>query len=343
MKKFLSFSLMAVLLLSSCTKENVIERSDDHAIVFENTFVDKTTRSDITTDNISQFSVYGYINNAGGTIWENERVYKSQNTTSDETTTATWQYDNLAYWQEGNSYYFHAFAPYQDENRSWDFVAEEENGAVTGTIVVNEIGDDLIYASNSRVIPEGGIGSNLAPIKLSFSHLMTRFRFKIVNALSNENTSLSLSNVITKEFPACGEAKVPFTDEVSWTVSDEKTKSFVFATEDEEIVIEHRDAQDGNTGYYVTEPIYVFPHSVTDLSGLLNFNLAVYIGSECVYEEAVESKISREFTFEPGYSYLFITTINDNFVYDTNHIISFETPIIEEWDMTYTDGKDYPY
>ena len=341
MKKFLTISLMAVLLLSSCTKENVIERSDDHAIVFENTFVDKATRADITNDNINQFSVYGYINNAGGTIWENERVYKVQNTTSNVTT--KWEYKNLAYWQEGNSYYFHAFAPYQDENRSWDFVANDENGAVTGTIKVNEIGDDLIYAHNSRAIAEGEIGSNLDPIKLSFSHLMTRFRFKIVNDLSNENSSLSLSNVRTKEFPAKGEAKVPFNGEVSWTVDDTQTKSFVFASANDEIVIEHRDVQDGNTGYYVTEPIYVFPHQVRDLNGLFNFNLAVYFGSERVSIGEIASKIDMDFTFKPGYSYLFVTTIDDKFVYNTDHIISFDTPIVEEWDMQYTDGKDYPY
>mgnify|MGYP003413950926 CR=1 FL=1 len=76
MKKFLSISLMAVLLLSSCVEENVIERSDDHAIVFENTFVDKATRADITTENIDEFSVYGYKNGFLGTFWDNERVYK---------------------------------------------------------------------------------------------------------------------------------------------------------------------------------------------------------------------------------------------------------------------------
>lgn len=328
MKKFLTISLMAVLLLSSCTKENVIERSDDHAIVFENAFVDKATRADITNKNINQFSVYGYINNAGGTIWENERVYKVQNTTSDVTT--TWEYKNLAYWQEGNSYYFHAFAPYQDENRSWDFVANDENGAVTGTIKVNEIGDDLIYAHNSRAIAEGEIGSKLDPISLSFSHLMTRFKFKIMNGLSNENSSLRLSNVRTKEFPAKGEAKVPFNGEVSWTVDDTQTKSFVFASGNDEIVIEDNNVTDV-TGYYVTEPIYVFPHHATNLKDLLSFDLAVYIGSECVSIGEMTCSIDREFTFTPGHSYMFFIVVNDNNVYNTDHIISFETPKIEEW------------
>ena len=117
----------------------------------------------------------------------------------------------------------------------------------------------------------------------------------------------------------------------------------MFASENDEIVIEHRDVQDGNTGYYVTEPIYVFPHQVTDLNGLLNFNLAVYIGSERVSIGKIASKIDMEFTFKPGYSYLFVTTVDDKFVYNTDHIISFETPIVEEWDMQYTDGKDYLY
>ncbi len=170
---------------------------------------------------------------------------------------------------------------------------------------------------------------------------MTRFRFKIVNGLSNENSSLRLSNVRTKEFPAKGEAKVPFNGEVSWTVDDTQTKSFVFASGNDEIVIEHRDVQDGNTGYYVTEPIYVFPHQVRDLNGLINFDLAVYVGSERVAKREMTSKIDMAFTFQPGYSYLFVITIGDNFVYNTDHIISFDTPIIEEWDMRYS--QDYPY
>ena len=47
------------------------------------------------------------------------------------------------------------------------------------------------------------------------------------------------------------------------------------------------------------------------------------------------------FTFKPGYSYLFVIPIGDKFVYNTDHIISFDTPIIEEWDMRYS--QDYPY
>lgn len=353
MKKFLSISFMAVLLLSSCVEENVIERSDDHAIVFENTFVDKATRSDITTENIDEFSVYGYINSFLGKIWENERVYKVG---SDDPTTRSelgnyppatgWTYEHLAYWEEDASYFFHAFAPYLSENEAkiWSFRAEEvypsqSNVApVAGKLLFeNDYKTDLLYAYHERNVGKLGYDKPEA-IKLTFEHLLAKVRVKVVNELSNSFATIHLRGGLMNSLVSVASINLPNPE--SWSYDDDPVN---YRFIDKVKYIYHKEYEPSGelgayegVGEYITEPFYVIPQK---LKGLESSTLPFIHLATTVYQYLVSSNSSeihaflqKDLDLEPGMSYQFTITLTDKNFYEPYYLIQFDDISVEEWE-----------
>lgn len=342
MKKFLTISLMAVLLLSSCTKENVIERSDDHAIVFENTFVDKATRADITTDNIDEFSVYGYDAMSVGPFWLNERVYKIDEKSS-------WTYQNLAYWQEESSYSIHAIAPYYNENEvsTWKFTPEEAGSRiVNGNIAfTSDYDTDLVYANHYRSYGYYITGTP-EPIQLTFKHLLSRVRIKIVNAMSNSLSRIHILDPAIGPFICDGNIDVSFDESVepAWTLgntSDVKTilkqgHRIYLQLENphpEYAMDEKNRGEEGGVfnGAYISEPVYVIPQTKQRYSTVFSAELGFYHVLACNGYLDLTCMLPEEFTFEPGMSYQFTITITDDTIFNPEYLIKFEDIKVEPW------------
>lgn len=352
MKKFLTISLMAVLLLSSCVEENVIERSDDHAIVFENTFVDKATRADITTENIDEFSVYGYKNNRYGILWSNERVYKrgSSNDAAGQSyavptdeggaypSPTGWTYDNLAYWEEGNTYYFHGIAPYNGNyvHKPWTFEADQSDPS-KGTISVDDTSFDLVYAYHEREVKEGSLGmyqyNQPAPISFTFQHLFARVRIRIVNELSNKNSRIHVSNLMTYPLITQASARVPFTETVQWTLGEGKG-AVGFIEEGEEVIIYHKELgiNDENVGEYITNEFYVIPQTIKELAYLFHFSAQQYSCLEPGKTNGIGALMADDFTFEAGKSYQFTVRLTDRNFYEVFHLIQFDDITVSDWE-----------
>lgn len=351
MKKFLTISLMAVLLLSSCVEENVIERSDDHAIVFENAFVDKATRADITNENIDEFSVYGYKNNRYGVLWDNERVYKRESTndaTGQSYAVPTnesgahplptgWTYENLAYWEEGNTYYFHGIAPYNGnyDYLAWTFEADQSDPS-KGTISVDDTNFDLVYAYHQRAVEEGSLGmfqyNQPAPISFTFQHLFARVRIRIINELSNKNSRIHVSNLRTEPLITQASARVPFTETVQWTLGEVKGVD-IFIEEGEEVIIYHKELgiNDENVGEYITNEFYVIPQTLKQLDYLFHFRTQQYSCLEPgkTYEHG--AMMADDFTFEAGKSYQFTVRLTDRNFFELFHLIQFDDIEVTDW------------
>ena len=105
MKK-LSILAIALTLLVGCAKNETVSVSDANMISFSNAFVDNATRADLSFDrhNLTEFSVWGH--HYGTMILKNTTVTKQP----DE----SWDYiasPAKPQWEEGEEYYFHAFAP----------------------------------------------------------------------------------------------------------------------------------------------------------------------------------------------------------------------------------------
>ena len=109
MKK-LFISVLALAGLAACYNENVVSESSSLTpITFGDVFVEKATRADdpsTTTNTINEFYVWAVMDRQDGTVFADERIYKSGD---------SWTYDQTATWAPGHTYYFAALAAKRDE------------------------------------------------------------------------------------------------------------------------------------------------------------------------------------------------------------------------------------
>ena len=81
MKKSI-ISAIAFLSLTACVQEEVVSVYHTDAIVFDNAFVENTTRATTSFENkddLDNFNVWGFINSPEATLFEGTEVVKGNN------------------------------------------------------------------------------------------------------------------------------------------------------------------------------------------------------------------------------------------------------------------------
>lgn len=82
MKKIFLIGLTAAAMMASCSNDETVEMAQQKAISFSNAFVNNGTRSSVdpsfNSDNLKDFAVYGFAENAQN--FKGEKVYKVEGT-----------------------------------------------------------------------------------------------------------------------------------------------------------------------------------------------------------------------------------------------------------------------
>lgn len=187
MKK-LFIAIMAVAAAVSCSQELTVDAPKGAAIAFDNAFVENATRAaDYTADNITDFSVYGFITkDTEGAIFTDQKVAGSN--------AAGFTYSPAQYWVGGATYSFSALVPY--EGRHWTYTATNSgNGLISfnnQTAVANQ---DLLFAYATRTTP-ASITAAPEAVAFTFDHVLSRVKFSFVNGFGDgQNITLKVTNV----------------------------------------------------------------------------------------------------------------------------------------------------
>lgn len=185
--------MLAVAALAACTTEQTIVAPQGEAIGFE-TFVDNSTRAtDITTENIADFGVYGTVtkDNNSALIFNNTEVKKDG---------TAYTYSPAQYWIAAAKYDFLAFAPYQDgEGATWAYDPTNAQVAQTGTFSFNNetaaADQDVVYAYQTKTTEDELNASNTQAVEFTFKHILSKVAFSFTNTFTDGNTTLSVYNV----------------------------------------------------------------------------------------------------------------------------------------------------
>ena len=102
-KKSLWILGAAVIALTGCTNNEVVDIPQSRAINFSNAFVNNTTRADVTNADFKQFWVYGDYQNESSwvDVFNNVKV-----SCASVGSGAVWTPDETAYWQVDKTYNF---------------------------------------------------------------------------------------------------------------------------------------------------------------------------------------------------------------------------------------------
>ena len=209
MKKTLFFLMVMAAVLTGCSNENTNELVRGNAIEFDG-FVNKSTRGTVDLDNqtLNNFTVYGFMESAGGVIFDNEPVVKAES--------GAWTYTHKQYWNPGNAYYFSAIAPTVDAQWTYDTNDTTDGGIITYTN--GEGNQDLIYAYTKT---RYNMASASPKVGFNFYHLLSRVAFSFTNGFENPNITLNVTGVTIKN--AVNKASIDMADPTNgWTALDDE-------------------------------------------------------------------------------------------------------------------------
>lgn len=314
MKKSLFVVGMAALALASCTNEEVLNVADNRAISFDNAFVGNSTKTtDITTDDITEFYVFGGYDQSLTKVWggKEEKVSKSGD---------DWTYENTQYWSAGKSYKFQAYAPSLTTNGATATASE------AGVNFANFTADGNIDLLVSDVKTESGDAqiAKSTPIALQFRHVLSKIKFNFTTDL--ENVNIAISNLKVTQLPNTGNY-----NGTQWTVSGagEYTLPITGTLTN--------DAQNGITSSDVT----VLPQT-TGAGVKVSFTITTTGGLTLTANHEVALP---ETTFDEGFVYTFTSKLTADNIDPENPLvpIEFGKPEVGDWtDGGTTNIPEYP-
>lgn len=311
MKKFFFLGLAAMMAFTSCTKDETLATAQNGAINFVAS-ADKATRSNVdpstTTDNIKNFTVYGFMNEATGVVFDDELVTGSNS--------AGWTYGETQYWTP-NTYYFAALAPGDKDVRKWTLTEASGDSAKLGVGTIeftNEGKQDLLYWAGISENKNGE--SEDKPVAITFNHLLSKVKFSFVNEFDNENTTITVKNVQIENGYTKGSVNLAVADWWSvpaWTF-DGATADFVHKFGNVTAV----DETDATKCYNIPalakqegeshEELLLFP--VSNKSFKITFTVELWNGQ--VIAATYDHTVFVETTLEMGKAYDFKAKLNSS-------------------------------
>ncbi|MBQ6871986.1 MAG: fimbrillin family protein [Bacteroidales bacterium] len=305
MKKIFLCALAAAALTTACNKAEVIDVVGTPAIQFENAFVGNATRaaedpSYSGTKELTELSLYGFMNTTSGVVFNNERLAKDITNTE---LTQAWKYANTQYWTPGNTYYFAAVAPFVKDGGdvALDFSQANEYGAgvISFTQPVDAGSVDVLYDAKKVECKEG---QTMNPVAFTMNHMLSKVKFSFTNGFGNDNAYITVKN-IKMTAPASGYITVAQADWWStncWELTGGQTTLEFGDMETAKLAIKEKTESEKER---LTIP------TGADQSYNVTFDVELYYGDQLAYSNTLETVIKGA-ELKIGRAYNFHATID---------------------------------
>ena len=328
MKKIL-FSVFALAALASCVTEQTLDVAGPAAIEFAGTYVENATKTNdpsTTTANITEFSVWGVMDNETGVVLDDELV---------TLTNGVWTYKNTQYWTPQHTYYFSALAGDRSNNQividlaSADDQGMSVDGLGTMTFTNVEGVNDVLYAEANDIETEDVVNTKPEAVKFQFNHLLSKVKFSFTNGFVNDNNTIVVKN-IKMVVPNQGTIDLTQTDNgYVWTgLQGETTLDMGHMDAAARVAIRETASSDNER--------LTIPAAATQ-EYEVTFDVELWMGDVMASNASKTVKING-CVLEPGKSYNFKATINQDNV-DENPLFPIEFEVeVDEWVEEEYDG-----
>lgn len=331
MKKIFLIGLTAAAMMASCSNDETVEMAQKKAISFSNAFVNNGTRSSVdpsfNSDNLKDFAVYGFAENAQN--FKGEKVYKVEGTN-------TWKYDNLQYWVPGNTYTFGAIAPHSVaanvSNVTLPTGATKVGMEVafTNTDDVKQV--DLLHAAPAQIAGTAVTPTYKDAVSMTFYHQLSKVKFSFENAVGAGHY-VKVKDVKNTNAYKTGTWKVTGEPANTWSNQADKTLELNFGN----VVANGATANvAANIAFNETlESYYEKLMIPMDASATytVTFTVDLCAGDAVLKSKTFTTQISGV-EFKLGYCYDFKASLNaDNITDDPLKPIEFTVIKVEDWNQ----------
>lgn len=333
MKKTLLLIAAAVAFVA-CSTEETVRVQDPAQISFEASWVEKATRADVaadpstTTESLTAFDVWGFMDTPEAKVFEGEDVTGSK---------GNFTYLNTQYWIPGHTYYFAAMAPMNSANWTVDTTNASTDGLGVVSFTNVDGSEDLLYSAVSEIAPAYGESKT---VMLTFSHLLSKVKFTFTNGFDNDFMTFDVKNIRIVDAPATGTIDLAVTN--WWDNDDWKlgTESVELKFGDACTMLE-RGATQQSADERLTIP------AGSDRTYTVQFDLTLYANGVQAYPLATEGTyVTKEVkienvAFEMGKAYNFKAELNaKNFNEDGKEFAPIVFDVEEVKDWVYVDEPD---
>lgn len=238
-------------------------------------------RSVITTENIREFTVYGYV--------DNELYMDALNVTR---TGSGWTYSPTYYWPEGASVDFYSYSPAGVANMGTLLTA---NGDFRIENYVNDGKTDFIYAVNKGERADNASGT-ARQVKVNFRHALAKVAVQFTKRANTGNFKFYVRNVRLVNALSQGNFKFPNKTTSADLRDDDNTgdwsdlSSFSGASLNETLVgpvtAQSAPVAANSTGY-----MFVIPQDITEYNANVPNSGGIYLEIECQFQNAESDHI----------------------------------------------------
>lgn len=311
-------AVLAMAGVVACNTVDTLDVPQNPEIRFANAFVENATRANealdpsTTTESLTAFDVWGFMDEVAGTVFVGEDVTGSK---------GNFSYANVQYWAPGHKYYFYAVAPMN--SKTVDVVPATDNDAAKaglGTINFKNIDgtEDLLYAAQQAV--DAPALGQAKTVMLTFNHLLSKVKFTFTNGFTNDNAYIDVKNV---RMTAPETATATLAAENSW------------ANQAGEITLAFGDAcaktAAGQTQVAADERLTI--PAGAEQKYTVTFEVALYMGDVVAYEGTKTATIEGV-ALEIGKAYNFTATLNaSNITKEGVELqpIVFDVQVVNNW------------
>lgn len=312
MKRILTL-LIALAVLSCCSKEDIITTHTGDVIAFSEVFVNPATKAiDPSYNNNNQvntFNVWGTVKSTSNTLvgLYATNGYGAKVTRNRAQDGFAFECSESEYWMPSTSYKFYAIAGETSVSLS-NAIPSSINYTADGTT-------DLIYAESVEIttdavcVPSGV--NDYDCVAFTFNHLLSKVKFTFTNAFpENSGISLRVSNIQITNAYESGDLNI---SSKSWTYRNIKEEFFGHAVAADAAVVQDALIFAPNTSAVSNYERLLIPD---DNTWKITFTID-YIKKDVNGVDAVmtsENKnVSLDTEFKSGYSYNLTANIENTF------------------------------
>ncbi len=325
MKKLL-VSVLAIAGLVACTQETTLVQKGNAPMEFGGAFVENATRANAavdpstTTESITGFDVWGFMDSPEGVVFEDEDVTGK---------TGSFTYTNTQYWIPGHTYYFAALAPMNGAN--WDLDTTNASTLGAGVVTFENINgtEDLLYAATSVDATKIQVGeAPVDKVRFQFSHLLSKVKFSFTNGFDNDNAYIDVKNVkmVAPSKATIDLAVENWWDNNDWMLVDAVPVTLEFGDACAKTAVGVKQVTDNER--------LTIPAAATQ-SYKVTFEVALYFGDVLAFTKTLESNIENV-ALEMGKAYNFKATLDETNISgeDGKELlpIVFDVEEVKEWE-----------
>lgn len=323
MKKLL-VSVLAIAGLVACTQETTLVQKGNAPMEFGAAFVENATRANAavdpstTTESITGFDVWGFMDSAEGVVFMDEDVTRSE---------GNFTYVNTQYWAPGHNYYFAALAPVNSPNVTETLASGEAAKLGLGTIKFNvtDGAEDLLYSAVGPIAAPAANATTVEPVKFQFNHMLSKVKFSFTNGFDNDNAYIDVKNI---------KMVVPETGTIDLAVADWWSKNmWVLGDTTKEIAFGDACDRTKRNGYQESaDERIILPADATQ-KYTVTFDVVLYQGTVEAYK-GTKTVTIENVALEIGKAYNFKAELNaSNIMADGTELlpIVFDVEEVKDW------------